>query len=136
MIRQPTNSRDAYSWWRDALAGRPVEYLDGYPQPGFFKTRLCKGGPWVPCRIWLCSPVDANRELTAPEFVKCEVNQREVRSPDNWWLSLAKNPISQFEFHEMIKLIEWAGSNDPSNPVLNPRQPIDLTRRVSCPTTQ
>ena len=43
---------DVYAHWRDALAGKPVAIHDGNPQPGFYKMRKGKDGPWQPVAIW------------------------------------------------------------------------------------
>lgn len=54
---------DVYSFWRASLAGTgtapqhlptlyPTAAFDN-PQPGMWKLRLTKGGPFVPCQIWL-----------------------------------------------------------------------------------
>lgn len=43
---------DAYQFWRDALAGKEVKISADYPQPGYYKARKGKGGPWTPVAIW------------------------------------------------------------------------------------
>lgn len=42
-------------WWALASAGDPrrtPRQID-QPQPGYYKTKRVRGGPWVPARIWI-----------------------------------------------------------------------------------
>ena len=43
---------DAYAYWRNALAGTFGPVHDGDAQPGFYRKRAHKGGPWLPVAIW------------------------------------------------------------------------------------
>lgn len=43
---------DAYQFWRDALAGKEQPISADHPQPGYYKARKGKGGPWTPVAIW------------------------------------------------------------------------------------
>lgn len=43
---------DAYQFWRDALAGKAQPISADHPQPGYYKARKGKGGPWTPVAIW------------------------------------------------------------------------------------
>lgn len=42
----------SYEHWQKALAGEPVEIHENSPQPGYYRVRRSKGGPWVPVAIW------------------------------------------------------------------------------------
>lgn len=133
MIRQPTDLLTAMRWHRRALAGiaQPVHAED--PQPGWYRRRLVKGGPWVPAQIWIEQVLDADTgELTEPETTRCKVNGEEVDAIREW-LWLAKNPISQGEFDRMTDEIERAGRMDPLNPILQPERPADVTARAPLP---
>lgn len=44
--------KDAYTYWRNALTGTFGPVHDGDAQPGFYRKRSHKGGPWVPVAIW------------------------------------------------------------------------------------
>lgn len=103
MIRQPTPVSRLYAWHRAALAGKPVTIHEGEPQCGWFKTRMVKGGPFVPASITIQREVDENGELTSDERLVCEVNG-ERRDPVNAWLSLCKNPISRAEYLDLKDL--------------------------------
>jgi hypothetical protein len=103
MIRQPTPVARLYAWHRAALAGRRPPVHEGDPHCGWYKTRLVKGGPFVPASISITREVDANGELTCDEKLVCEVNG-ERRDPARAWLSICKNPISRAEYVELQAL--------------------------------
>lgn len=103
MIRQPTPISRLYAWHRDALAGKPVAVHEGEPQCGWFKTRLVKGGPFVPASISIHRNVDENGELASDERLVCEVNG-ERRDPVKTWLWVCKNPISRTEYLDLQAL--------------------------------
>lgn len=103
MIRQPTPVSRLYAWHRAALAGKPVTIHEGEPECGWFKTRLVKGGPFVPASISIERDVDENGELSSDERLVCEVNG-ERRNPVSAWLSLCKNPISRAEYLDLQDL--------------------------------
>lgn len=103
MIRQPTPISRLYAWHRDALAGKPVAIHEGEPHCGWYKTRLVKGGPFVPASITIQREVDENGELASDERLVCEVNG-ERRDPVKAWLSICKNPISRAEYLDLQDL--------------------------------
>lgn len=61
-MRAPTPLAEQLSWWRQALdaltAGSSLTARSDQPQPGFYRTRLTRGGPWVPARIELVQDID------------------------------------------------------------------------------
>ena len=103
MIRQPTPISQLYAWHRAALAGKPITIHEAEPQCGWYKTRLIKGGPFVPASISIQREVDENGELASDECLVCEVNG-ERRDPSKAWLSLCKNPISRAEYLDLQDL--------------------------------
>lgn len=50
MIRETLSN--SYSWWRHALLGEFGSIYESDPQPGYYRMRRGKGGPWVPVAIW------------------------------------------------------------------------------------
>lgn len=96
MIRQPTPMARLLAWHRAALTGVPMAIHEGEPHCGWFKTRLVKGGPFVPASISIQRDVDENGELASDERLICEVNGAR-RDPVKTWLSICKNPISRAE---------------------------------------
>lgn len=99
--RAPTSPRVAYAWHRDAMAGKnpPITHE---PHCGWFRRKLIKGGPFVPCRIFLEQPVDPETgELLGDEVMRCEVAGKR-RPPDEEWTWLADKPISREEYLDMM----------------------------------
>lgn len=121
MMRTPTPDSIAYRWYRDMLAGDCPATHEGEPQCGWFKTRLVKGGPWVPARIWIEREIDPETgELCGPEEYRCEIDG-EKHNAARSWISLCKEPISRADY---FALIERAKS-DPKMQAT--RVSIDLT---------
>jgi hypothetical protein len=122
-MRQPTSIAEQYAWHRAALAGDEPE-ITATAQCGFFKRRLVRGGPWVPCRIWLYAEIDDAGELVTDEILQAEV-AGEYADPDDLWSFVAANPISESEFKFLSATIEWSQTNAPHEPMANPRQAVD-----------
>lgn len=85
MIRQPTSREAQYRWWKRTVAGERVPRIEDDPQPGFYKRRTVRDGPFVPVEIWLEQDVDPETgELLAPEQLRALVNG-EHRDPVSVW---------------------------------------------------
>lgn len=75
MMRQPTSNEAQYRFWRRSVAGERVERFEDEPQPGFYKRRYVRGGPFVPVEIWLEQQIDPETgELTADEQLRAVCN--------------------------------------------------------------
>ncbi|HEV8036164.1 hypothetical protein [Yoonia sp.] len=102
MIRQPTSKAAQYAWYRAAIAGREPPRHDGMPEAGFYKTRLVKGGPFVPIRIWLDQEIcPVTGELMADESLRCEA-LGQSRNPETIWTYL--RPIPRAEYDALVDL--------------------------------
>lgn len=125
MIRQPTPARDLFRWWNAALAGLEPEIHDGFPEVGFYKTRLIKGGPWVAVEIKIERDIDLDTgELTAPErFIAICDGAR--RNPVNLWTYLT--PISRDEHRALIE----SRQSVPAMAATHAR--FDLTEEIAVP---
>lgn len=127
-MRQPTDNEAALQWWRDALAGRRPPIHDGEPQCGWYRARLVRGGPWVPVRIWMESPTDPETgELIADEFVRAEIDGREV-DPAEVWIRACAHPITEETFNYMRDAAAWDRRHDPAAPAANPHRAVDHLR--------
>ncbi len=82
------------------------------PMPGYYATRLCKGGPLVPAKI-----TQDNWDLS------CTINGRDT-DPYEAWPWLAGTPISKEVFIEMEHRRIWAERNAPWHYAANPLRPI------------
>lgn len=104
-MRQPTPISRLYAWHRAMLEGRAAAIHEDEPQCGWFKTRLVKGGPFVPASISIHREIDENGDLASDERLVCEVNGA-ARDPYTAWSSVCKNPISRADYLELKALHE------------------------------
>ena len=95
-MRRPSSISQLYAWHRAALAGDAPPQHDGIPEAGWYRTRLVRGGPWVPVEIRVEREIDITTgELAAPERLVCEVDGMR-RNPASIWTNL--QPISRADF--------------------------------------
>lgn len=95
------------------------------PKPGFFRRRLVKGGPFVPVRIWLEQPTDAETgELIDDAVLRCIVDGRDA-DPVDQWSYCCDQPITEQEYDYMWKLSDYARVHDRREPSATPRKKID-----------
>ena len=92
-----TNHVDPYTYWRDALAGRMPPISANDPQPGRYKLRKGKGGPWQPVAIF----------FQAGEL-KAAVG-REFVPPHDIWTWCADKPVSEADYKSALETGSWPG---------------------------
>ena len=103
----------------------------GTPQPGFFRLRLVRGGPWVSARIYLPCPVDPefgypmdrSRHLTAE--IDGAVDARPDAVTKIW---ITGRPITAADFAFMNADADWCRRHAPLEPKAAPRESIDPRR--------
>ncbi len=90
------------------------------PQPGFYRTRLVKGGPWVAARIWWDDSIQDR-----PAMLLGEVAGEEA---DAWslWPRVVGQQIAENEYRFMTADADWCRQNAPDEPQANPRRAVDL----------
>lgn len=118
------------AWWvaqrKDGLI--PIKEIPRDPQDGYYKTRLVRGGPWVPARIWREQEIDfITGKPTAFDIVRCEVGDKK-RNPIRLWDALARNPIQKDGaggYDHMMATAGWAKKYDPKSTEANPGKAID-----------
>lgn len=110
------------------------------PEPGYFRMRLVKGGPWVAARIWRpchCSINGAENDLADSGFdvhewlptcdrfgpLAAECNGKEV---EPGWVWERGQHISEHEYKFLVQDAAWAKAHAPDDPMANPTKPIDL----------
>ena len=137
MSRQPTTSAQALRWHNQALSDMAmhldiqVDYDD--PQVGWFVTRMTRGGPMVPARIWLEQEVCPDTgELLSDEVLKCEINGQ-PRDAYEVWHWICGEPIEESAFNYLIARGEFAREWAPSEPAANPYSRVDWSK-VPTPT--
>jgi hypothetical protein len=74
---------DEFQFWRDALAGKSPPMDANTPQPGYYRKRAHKSGPWIPVAIWR-----KNGDLVARVGDKWD-------SASEIWTWVAGNPVSK-----------------------------------------
>lgn len=105
-----------------------------HPQPGFFRLRVVKGGPWVGAVIWSPCPIqfpedtwacagDDYQPLDRPRILLAEIDGKPV-SPHTVWIS--GEQITAREWRYLTEGAAWDRRYDPSAPAANPRRAVDL----------
>lgn len=93
------------------------------PRPGFYRTRLVRGGPWVGVQIFWQWPTDPHtgEQLDRSPSLVALVNG-EPRNVDETWVVSAKHPIAEAEYHALRKQAMEG---------LNVAEKLDLTKQRS-----
>jgi hypothetical protein len=129
LMRRPTPHDVAYRWHTEMMLGwrGDPDAITEEAQCGWYKTRLVKGGPFVPARIYLEQHVDATTgELLQDEVMHCEIGGR-AADVEEKWLHLAHEPITEDEFEYLTAVAMHAAWHDPSQPQAKPRKPVDFS---------
>jgi hypothetical protein len=120
-----TVTHDDYSWWQDALAGvvRPITERD--PQPGFYRRRSVRGGPWAAVAIYRNDAGD----------IQCAVGiEYEATDATLVWLECARFPVSEDAYRTCCANDgQWPGSLPDEQPALigdNQPPETDLPTRI------
>lgn len=104
---------------------RPSRQLDD-PKPGYFKTKLVRGGPLVPAEIRFGQDPEAPDRSPLWEAL---INGKHVRTPSpdpvqagvfRIWESAT--PISREEFRFLTDDTEWCLEHAPNDPQANPER--------------
>lgn len=99
------------------------------PHPGFYKMRLVKGGPFVPCRVWFNEPErDEAGDLMDDECLMMSINGEFINGQlmGERWIWLMGNPISEAEYRFMLDDAEHAKEWRRDDPKATPTKAIDL----------
>ena len=96
----------AFRWWREALHacthGTRKPRITQEPEPGFYRRRLVKGGPWVPVAIWYGpAPTDAEGTTLEDAPLLCVVDGKPA-DPQDTWLWVADNPVPRSEYDALV----------------------------------
>lgn len=90
------------------------------PQPGFYRLRRVRGGPWIAARIWIDNSIPER-----PAVMLAEIDGQ-FQDPLAIWPSCAGNDVDEAEYRHLLNVREWAVQHAPNAPEANPLQPIDL----------
>lgn len=120
---------------RDVLREEPRRIDE--PEPGYFKIRLVRKGPWVPARI-RHEPIpcpDTGQPLDRSYLWHAEIAGIHHAPPDRdparagvFRIWLFGKRITEDEYRKLRDKKDQAERHDPQAPELTPEQPVDLGR--------
>ena len=90
---------DAYHFWRSGLAGLTLAVQDGNPQPGFYRARQSKGGPWQPVAIW----AETDGSMVA-------LRGSDSVDAADIWIACARHPVSYEDYQHALQTGDWPGA--------------------------
>ena len=112
-------------------------------QPGYYRYRQVKGGPWLPATVTIedgmIYVVEADERLklgiSADSYEKLLIDAVMIGEAFAnplirviWFGTLIEQP----EYQQMLDLIAWAREHQPDHPILHPDKPINVREvRVS-----
>ncbi len=99
-----------YQFWQDSLAGLKPPIINEFPQPGFFRMKRGKNGPWVPVAVW---PLSGTRIIEPGLGFKFG---KETVGKDfgiEQWPYYAANPITEAEYRKVAERGESWSDSDP-----------------------
>lgn len=111
------------------------------PEPGYYATRLVRGGPRVAVRIWFGQPIiDGEEQDRSPRWCveidgrtdKWEIDRdagyrcRVQIDADVAWPYCAKEPITQAEYRFLVADAAHARDWRPDDPKTEPRKAVDF----------
>lgn len=100
MIREPSSAAALLAWWRAALADPSLPRHEGEPQAGYYKTRLVRGGPWVPVHLYVEREVcPETGELLGPERIVADCDGK-ITGAERLWLHLT--PITRADYDALV----------------------------------
>lgn len=98
----------------------------GEPNPGHYKTRLVKGGPFVPVELAVTvPPQDEDGELLADVAFRLTINGEE-KDPFGLGAPLSGERITAAEYAYLDAMRRHAVTHEPDMPEANPRQKVDF----------
>ena len=107
---------------------RPVR--DDRPEPGLYRLKLVRGGPWCGVRIWYGAPPDPDQPgalLDRSHRWQASINGNPCPI-DQVWPWAAGRRIDQAEYRYLIALSQHAKAHAPELPEADPTKPIDHLR--------
>jgi hypothetical protein len=110
--------------------------LVGHPEPGWYRVRLVRGGPWVPARIVLEPTPDPwfpENPMDRPCYWSTVVNGEPsklteiVPGKDVWRIHEWGERIDKETYDLMVEQAAWDKRYDPASPLANPDKRVDLS---------
>lgn len=127
-VRVVERIENPLEWWQEELAAKG-QSLPAIPQCGFYRTRLVKGGAFVPARIWREKQIDpVTGKDSGFDLLRCEVDGR-PKDAMALFVRLSMDPIPEKEFRFMVADLSHAKAYRPDDPKADPTKPIDLKKQ-------
>lgn len=112
------------------------------PEPGYYKRRLVRGGPFVPVRIvrfCMCTVGGGGDNARHVWDDRCDryppltavIDGALEEDALKHWVYCAGNPITRDEYDHMLSLRKWARSSAPDDPMGSPDKRIDPMKIAS-----
>lgn len=99
------------------------------PEPGYYRRRLVRGGPWVAVRIWRgfgrCP--HTGDILERGWQLRCTVAGADA-NPFDQWLWVCREPITEQEFKYLTDIKNYAVEHEPDLPEATPRSAVDFNK--------
>lgn len=105
---------DPYAYWKDALDGKFGPVHDGDPQPGFYRKRKFKNGPWQRVAIWPDTDAGGMQALVDNDPV----------DPSDIWTWCCQNPITEAVYRTVETGGQWP-DEPPAAPGIGHNMPGD-----------
>jgi hypothetical protein len=93
----------AYDWWKKSLAGENPPISADHPQPGFYRKREVKGGPYYAVAYWVAW--DENGELRCA--IKRGTAEFDLIDPAHTWTWVADKAVSEADFRHYEEHGRW-----------------------------
>lgn len=97
----------------------------GEAVPGFYRTKLVKGGPWVGVRFDVTPPAFGEDGEPLWDFAYSLTIDGKERDPFDGRV-VSGEPITKAEFSYLERMREHAITHEPDMPEANPRQKVDF----------
>lgn len=96
------NNSDPLAHWRKNLAGEKPPIHEIEPQPGYYKKRGRRDGPYLPASIFIGDDGELHAEIDG-----------QAADPNEIWTWVVKRPVSYEDYKYFVEHRRW-----PSDPVL------------------
>lgn len=109
-------------------------------EPGYYETRLVKGGPPVGVMITFGPPVDPVTGEEMDRSWRHRVFVNDVERPDDgerrwqdflWNVALCADRIDEHRYRYLAATAAWEAEHRPDLPAASPRVAVDLSRLKS-----
>jgi len=118
---------DPYEWWREELIA-PGQKIPAIPPCGFYETRIVRGGPLVPARIWrepYTEPITGKD--SGKDVLRCEINGKAKDAFAHYMI--CHHPVEESKYRFEVADFAHAKAFRPDDPKATPTKTIDITRQ-------